>query len=91
MRALKVAVTVMTVLIVAGVTTLGVLIARRMAGGASGVVRTTLEEPVGTRIVGMAALPTDRLALQLQGGGPDRVVVVDLRAGRIVGAAGLGR
>jgi hypothetical protein len=38
-----------------------------------------LEEPEGTRIAGIAAAQ-DRIAVQLRGGGPDRVVLVDPRA-----------
>jgi hypothetical protein len=91
MRALKVAVVVMAVLIVVGVGVLAALIVRRVAEVPSGTVRSVLDEPAGTRIVGMAAWPTDRLALQLQGGGPDRVVMLDMRSGRVVGMAGLAR
>ena len=39
-----------------------------------------LDEPVGTRIAGATAGTVDRLALQLQGGGPDRVVLIDTRS-----------
>lgn len=91
MRWLKVAVVVMAVLIVAGVVALAALIVRRVAEVPTTAVRTVIEEPVGTRIVGMATWPSDRLALQMQGGGPDRVVVVDTRSGRVVGMAGLAR
>lgn len=91
MRALKVAVVLMGVLIVAGVTTIAIVITQRalappppLAGPA------VLDEPAGTRIAGMAALP-DRVVLQLQGGGPDRVVAVDVRTGRVSAVAGLAR
>ncbi len=92
MRMLKVAVVVMGVLIVAGVTLLVVVIAKRSFAPAPGgpAVAAVLDEPAGTHIVGVSALP-DRVALQLQGGGPDRVVVVDLRSGQVVGRAGLAR
>ena len=92
-RALKVAVIVMGVLIVVGTVTLGVLIARRvapLAGGgpaASTPFDTVLDEPAGTRIAGVAAV-ADGLAVQLQGGGADRVVVVDSHL-RVVGRVGL--
>ena len=92
----------MGVLIVGGTALLGVLIVRRMSGvhppaasvaapafsagaGASGAV---LDEPPGTRIAG-AALAGDRIALTLQGGGPDRVTVLDLRSLQVVARVGL--
>ena len=95
-RALKVAVVVMGVLLVAGTATLGVLIARRvtpLAGGglaSAAPFHAVLDEPAGTRIAGVVAIQ-DRLALQLQGGGPDRVVVVDPRTGFRNGAVLLAR
>jgi hypothetical protein len=49
-----------------------------------------LDEPAGTHIAGVSMLP-DRLAVQLQGGGPDRVVVVDSRSGRVIARVGLSR
>jgi hypothetical protein len=114
MRALKAAVIVMGVLILAGVAVIVVTIVHRMSGtgarqapGPSAqqegvpeagalaaapttLVQTVLDEPAGTRITGAAA-SVDRLALQLQGGGPDRVVVVDTRAGRVVARVALAR
>ncbi len=51
-------------------------------------VRAMLDEPAGTHIAGVST-SADRLAMQLQGGGPDRVVVVDLRTGRVVARAAL--
>jgi hypothetical protein len=91
MRALMTAVVVMGVLIVAGVVTIVVTIVGRMGAGAAATATSSLiDEPAGTHIAGVAAL-SDRLALTLQGGGPDRVVVVDLRSGRIVARASLAR
>ena len=94
MRALKIAVVVMGVLIVVGTVGLVVGVLRRgtapLAGGFPAVVQAVLQEPAGTRIVGIAALP-DRLAVQLQGGGVDRVVVIDPRTGAIVGRISLAR
>ena len=43
-----------------------------------------LDEPAGTRIAGVAAAG-DRVAIQLQGGGADRVVLVDPRTGAVAG------
>jgi hypothetical protein len=98
MQALKVATIVMAVLIVLGTVTLLVLLARRSAGPSAPAVVTvpagaaafsaTLAEPEGTRIVGVSE-GGDRLAVQLQGGGPDRVVLVDPHTGVVVGRVGL--
>jgi hypothetical protein len=73
MRALKVAVVVMGVLIVVGTMGLVVGIARRSAApsvvsAAAWAASVVLDEPAGTRIVGIAVV-RDRLAVQLQGGG----------------------
>jgi hypothetical protein len=98
MRALKIATVVMGVLIVLGTIGLLVALARRGAAPASstaasmGAVATaprtklavTLAEPEGTRIVTVTALQ-DRLAVQLQGGGPDRIVFLDPHSGAEVG------
>ena len=90
MRALKVAITVMGVLIVVGTVTLVTLIVRRSASSSAVIASTVLDEPAGTRIEGVSLLP-DRLAIQLQGGGPDRVVVLDAQSGRVLGRVGLAR
>lgn len=90
MRAMVLAVAVMGVLIAAGVTTIGVTIARRMAASAPPARDAVLDEPVGTHIVEISAL-ADRLVLRLAGGGPDRVVVLDLGKGEVVGRAALAR
>ncbi len=93
MRALKAAVIVMGVLIVAGVATIVVTIIQRAGGlsnSAAATQQAVLGEPDGTRIAGLSQ-GGDRLALQLQGGGPDRVVVLDTRTGKIVLRATLGK
>ena len=90
MRWLMVAVVGMGVLIVAGVVTIAVVITGRISGTSGGIASTVLDEPAGTRIVG-ASLSPDRLALQLQGGGPDRVVVVDTKLGRVLNRVSLAR
>jgi hypothetical protein len=91
MAALKAAVIGMGLLIVAGVTVIVVtLVQRASAPTGAALIQATLDEPAGTRIAGVAAA-SDRLAVQLQGGGPDRVVVVDLRTGRVLARAGLAR
>jgi len=93
MRALKAAVIVMGVLILAGVATIVVTIVNRMSGPgvAEGApAQAVLDEPAGTRIAG-TSLVADRIALQLQGGGPDRVLVLDTRSGHVVARIGLGK
>jgi len=89
-RALKVAVVFMGVLIVGGVITLFTLLAQRMSSGSGPIASAVLDEPAGTRIAGTSTAP-DRLVVQLQGGGPDRVVVLDTKTGRVLGRVGLAR
>jgi hypothetical protein len=88
--ALKVAVIVMGVLIVAGTVSLFIVLAQRMSAGSAAIASLVLDEPPGTRIVG-ASVATDRVALQLQGGGSDRVVWVDTKSGRVLGHVALAR
>ncbi len=90
MRGLMVAVVGMGVLIVAGVVVLGVALVGRMSGGGGPIASVMMDEPAGTRIAGVSLAP-DRMAVQLQGGGPDRVVLVDTKAGRVLGRVGLPR
>ena len=88
MRALKILTIVMGVMIVAGTVTLAVLITTRVSAGPPPAVEATLDEPPGTAIAGIAPLG-DRLAIQLHGGGPDRVLLLDARSGRVVGPVAL--
>ena len=99
MRGLKAAVIGMGILIVVGVTALVVVMVQRMSAtgspNASAIAPAAgpasvalLDEPAGTRIAA-TSLAGDRLAVQLSGAGPDRVVVVDLRTGRTVARAAL--
>ncbi len=96
MRWLVAAVVVMGVLILAATGVLvATLVARFHVPGhpvASSPVPAaiTLDEPTGTRIVGVSALG-DRLVLALHGGGPDRVVVIDPARGRAAFRVGLAR
>jgi hypothetical protein len=87
---LKVAVVVMGVMIVAGVTVLAYVIVTRANVTLAVTANVVLDEPGGTRIAG-TALSGDRLAVLLQGGGPDRVVLVDPRSGKLSGRVSLGR
>lgn len=92
MRFLKALVIGMGVLIVVATTVLIVLIVHRLTAPpvpppvtAASVL---LDEPAGTRIVTIAPVG-DRLAVQLQGGGPDRLLLVDPRSGAVVGRIAL--
>jgi hypothetical protein len=89
MRFLKFITIAMAVLIVAGTTVLVVAIARRVVvPGAPASVSVLLDEPAGTRIVGVGSVG-DRLAVRLEGGGADRVVLLDMRTGAVAGRIGL--
>ncbi len=90
MAALKAAVIVMGVLIIAGVAVIIAVLAQRALAPSAASVQAVLDEPAGTRIASVSTAG-DRLAMALQGGGPDRVVVVDLRSGRVTARAGLAR
>jgi hypothetical protein len=84
----------MGVLIIAGTAALVAGLLRRGAGplaaGLPPVVTAVLQEPEGTRIAGIAAAG-ERLALRLQGGGGDRVVLVDPRTGAVAARISLAR
>ncbi len=81
MRWLMGAVIGMGVLIVAGILLLGVLVAQRTR--APGTAATViLDEAIGTRIAGVAGNGPDHVLVQLQGGGPDRIIVIDLSHSR---------
>jgi hypothetical protein len=85
MQALRVLVVVMGVMIVGGTIALGVALSQRMGGSAATREwSVALDEPAGTQIVA-ASLSGDAVALTLRGGGVERVVVVDARAGRVAG------
>ncbi len=98
MRALKILVAVMGVLIVVGTATLAVLLVRRAGGDAvpsaaapsTSALLRQLDEPSGT-VIAAIALNADRLAIHLRGGGPDRVVLVDPRNGATVARVALTR
>jgi Na+(H+)/acetate symporter ActP len=103
MRAVRFAAIVMGVLIVLGTTVVLVTIMKRtMFRGemaASGDVAreaprknfaAVLDEPAGTGVAGIAAV-RDRLAIQLRGGGTDRVLFIDPETGAVVGRVTLSR
>lgn len=94
MRFLTVISVVMGVLIVAGTAVLVIALVRRapatVSAGQDAGAPVVLDEPAGTRIAG-ADGTADALVLRLVGGGPDRVVVVDARSGRVIARAALAR
>jgi hypothetical protein len=97
LQALKFAVVIMGALILVGTTTLVVVVARRSSGaappveaGLPAIIDAALQEPPGTRIIGIAAMQ-GRLALALQGGGGDRVVLIDPGSGTVVGRISLAK
>lgn len=90
MAFLKIAVIVMGVLIIGGTATLIAVVATRAAGsgGLPAVVTAVLEEPAGSRIAAIAAT-RDRLAVQVQGGGTDRIILIDPATGALAGRISL--
>ncbi|MBV9654018.1 MAG: hypothetical protein JOZ42_05600 [Acetobacteraceae bacterium] len=89
MRALKILTVAMGVAIIVATAALGVLIARRLSGaGAAPPFARALAEPDGTRLTALAGAG-DRLALWLQGGGADRIVLVDPHTGAVTGRVAL--
>ena len=90
MRVLLAAAVGMGVLIVAGVAVLAFTLVQRGFAGPGAPANVSLHEPPGTRIAGTGNAGPDRILVQLTGGGaPDRVVVVDLKTGRIAATIGL--
>jgi Family of unknown function (DUF6476) len=89
MRFLKFITVAMAMLIVVGTTVLLVVIVRRIGSPAvPAQIAVLLDEPAGTRIAGVASVG-DRLAVRLEGGGADRVVLLDARTGVVAGRIGL--
>ena len=97
MRILQAAVIAMGVLILAGTAAvIGIIVHRAGAPRVPALARpavaapVVLDEPAGTRIAAASAAD-ERLLLQLAGGGPDRVVVLDLRGGAVLARIALAR
>jgi len=94
MAALKIATITMGVLILLGTAVIVVTIVKRTVLGQAGVpdkiFAAVLDEPAGSGIVGIAQV-RDRLAVQLRGGGVDRVVLIDSASGVVVGRISLAR
>jgi len=87
MRALTILTVVMGVMIVAGVVVLGVTLVNRLNAPAA-IGPAALDEPAGTSITQISAAG-DRLSVLLHGGGPDRIVVLDVRNGHVITRTGL--
>ncbi len=94
MRTLKALVIGMGVLIVAGTAVIAVTIARRggedrAASGGASTTPAKIALPAGARVI-ETALDGDRIALRivLTGGG-ERVMIIDARTGRRIGAVDL--
>jgi hypothetical protein len=91
MRALTGLTVFMGVLILAGTAVLiAVIVNRATTPAPVQHFAVTLNEPAGTRIAGIAPAG-DRLGVELQGGGPDRIVLIDPRSGEQVGRIAVGR
>jgi hypothetical protein len=94
MRALKIATIVMGVLIVLGTAVVIITVVKRTMYGPAAMPEkafaAVLDEPTGTTIVGIAPV-RDRLAVQLHGGGVDRVMLIDPVSGVVVGRISLAR
>ncbi|MFC7474554.1 DUF6476 family protein [Dankookia sp. GCM10030260] len=91
MRALNILVVVMGVLIVGGTLALVVVLVQRVGGGAAtGRWDTALEQPEGTRILGVASSETGIGVLVARPDG-ERVLVVEPKGGRVVGEIRPGR
>jgi hypothetical protein len=87
MRALKAAVIVMGVMIVIASIMLAIVIANRLSSRSAATmpIEASLDQPPGTRIVGVASVG-ERLAVHVTGGGlPDRIVFVEATRGQVVG------
>ena len=89
MKAMVGVVVAMGVLIVLGVATLAITVVHRLSVPPMQAA-LALDEPAGTRMLGLGSAG-DRLAILLQGGGPDRILLLDPRSGQVVGRVGLAR
>ena len=90
MRALKVLVWVMGVLIIAASATLVVMIVQRAgkavpAAPTGPVQEMSLGQPPGSRIAGLAPGVEGRVAVWVQRPDGDRLVILDTRSGRALG------
>jgi hypothetical protein len=87
-RALKILVVVMGVMILVGTVTLGVVLVKRLNGGKAPVAAApmVLGQPEGSRIMGVAPTEGGGLAVAVQRPDGDRVLLLDLkRGGQVIG------
>lgn len=85
MRALKILVVAMGVMIVAGTVALVVVLVQRAGrGGGASLPPMSLDLPAGSRIVGIAGAE-GRFAVLVQRPDGDRIVFLDARTGQPVG------
>lgn len=94
LRALKIVTVLMGLLIVLGTTVVVITVVRRTMFAATRfperAFAAILDEPAGTTMAGIAPV-RDRLAVQLHGGGTDRVIIIDPVSGSVVGRISLAR
>ncbi len=94
-RALLALVVAMGVLILGGTAGLVAVVVHRLSQPRAGVTAAApaapSQEPAGTRITALARQSDTVLAIALSGGGPDRVLLWDLAAGRAVAEIRVGR
>jgi hypothetical protein len=93
MGVVKVLAVLRGVLIIVGSTVVVVTIIKRTtptAETSDAGAAVVLDEPAGTRIGGIAAV-SNRLAVLLQGAGPDRIVLIDPSTGKEAGTIALAR
>ena len=93
MGVVKVLAVLMGILIIIGSTVVVVTIIKRTGTGTASSdsgAAIVLDEPAGTRIGGIAAV-SNRLAVLLQGSGPDRIVLADPANGKEAGTIALAR
>ncbi len=94
MRTLKALVIGMGILIVVGTAVIAVMIARRggdvgPASGGASMTPARIALPAGARVI-ETALDGDRIALRIAlTGGGERVMIIDARTGRRIGAVDL--
>ncbi len=91
MRALKAAIGVMSTLIVLGFGLMIWLVVQRSDGN-PGFGETRVALPADARVAAMAGVGADRLVLRVERPGqPDRLMILDLARGRLVGTVDLAR
>jgi hypothetical protein len=91
MGVVKVLAVLMAILIVVGSTVVIFTIIKRGTAASSDIgAAVVLDEPAGTRIGSIAAV-SNRLAVLLQGAGPDRIVLIDPTTGKEAGTIALAR